>query len=261
MLTCQHPCQQKCSDPCTVTKNCVHCHAKQQAADQLKLQAIRAQITRLQQMATANQFRLQPITTVGDDSADFHHVMDAVQNSTKADHGKLQVVAVERIHNPALQAKCLAMAVNLEQPTPRLLFHGTDANSTMLIAQNGFKLPDQKPSNMFGQGVYFAIDSSKSAQEIYTKGSLRLLLCEVYLGKTCTIKGLAKAPGPLRPHIKQTNNRSHLDVNEAIMNSLGYHSVFAERGTRKDAGVKFDEYIVYNVYQAFPAYIVHFQRV
>ncbi len=35
---------------------------------------------------------------------------------------------------------------------------------------------------MFGQGIYFATDSSKSGQEIYTKGSHKLLLCDVLIG-------------------------------------------------------------------------------
>lgn len=37
---------------------------------------------------------------------------------------------------------------------------------------------------MFGKGLYFATDSSKSAQNVYTKGSEKLLLCNVLLGKT-----------------------------------------------------------------------------
>jgi hypothetical protein len=111
---------------------------------------------------------------------------------------------------------------------------------------------------MFGKGVYFATDSSKSAQEMYTKGSNCLLLCDVLLGKPCTVEGL-DSKHPLSKYVKQSRKgRPYLDVDEAAMQKSGFDSVFAPRGTRDKSGVQFDEMIVYNPSQALPRYIIHF---
>lgn len=50
----------------------------------------------------------------------------------------------------------------------------------------GLKL-QARGAAMYGKGVYFASDSSKSAQEMYTKGSNMLLVCDVLLGKSWTV--------------------------------------------------------------------------
>ena len=111
---------------------------------------------------------------------------------------------------------------------------------------------------MFGMGVYFAPDSSKSAQEIYTKGSKALILCDVMLGRVCEVPGL-KARHPLSEHVKHsTKNRPFLDVDEDKIRKKGFDSVYAPRDTRAKSGVQFDEMIVYNPSQAIPRYVVHF---
>ena len=56
------------------------------------------------------------------------------------------------------------------------------------ITENGFRLPKPPGNPMYGFGIYFASDSSKSAQEMYVKGSNKLLLCEVLLGKSLTVE-------------------------------------------------------------------------
>jgi hypothetical protein len=67
-------------------------------------------------------------------------------------------------------------------------FHGSDPIGSENIPKTGFLAPQPpkpgKPPGMYGQGIYFATDSSKSAQEIYTGGSNKLLLCVVLLGKS-----------------------------------------------------------------------------
>ena len=49
-------------------------------------------------------------------------------------------------------------------------FHGTSNEGVKGITENGFRLPDPSKDNMYGAGIYFATDSSKSARDIYTKG-------------------------------------------------------------------------------------------
>ncbi len=89
---------------------------------------------------------------------------------------------------------------------------------------------------MYGQGIYFATDSSKSAQEIYTKGSHKLLLCKVLLGRSKEVKA----------------------ANHALcfrkLQQEGFDSVFAPRGS----AVLNDEFIIFKPAQAVPVYIIHY---
>ena len=89
---------------------------------------------------------------------------------------------------------------------------------------------------MYGQGIYFATDSSKSAQKIYTKGSQKLLLCQVILGKSKEV------------HMADPT------LNKQKLRSERCDSVFAPRGT----AVKNDEFVVFDPDQALPQYIIHF---
>jgi hypothetical protein len=55
-------------------------------------------------------------------------------------------------------------------------FYGTSNNALKNIIKKGFRiLPDPNPPlskrGMYGQGIYFATNSSKSAQKFYTQGS------------------------------------------------------------------------------------------
>ncbi|XP_046848079.1 uncharacterized protein LOC124441657 [Xenia sp. Carnegie-2017] len=96
------------------------------------------------------------------------------------------------------------------------------------------RLPN-KPG-MFGQGIYFATDSSKSAQDIYTKGSQTLLLCQVILGKSLTVK------------------EADYTLNKKKLRSQNCDSVYAPRGT----AVMNDEFVIFDPDQALPQYIVHY---
>jgi len=88
---------------------------------------------------------------------------------------------------------------------------------------------------MYGQGVYFAANSTKSANELYTSGSGRLLLCKVLVGKPCDVPGLApdQRRFPLSKHVKQSK-KSHpfLDVDRRKMNAAGFDSGYGRRGGR-----------------------------
>jgi len=96
-----------------------------------------------------------------------------------------------------------------------LKFYGTTAQACNDIIQSGFRLPISK-GQMFGPGIYFASESSKSAQELYTKGSNMLLVCEVLLGKVKTVDRAC-------PQMTKTKLRGE-----------GYDSLFAKRGTKRD---------------------------
>eukprot|EP01018_Ginkgo_biloba_P039082 Gb_32246 [translate_table: standard] len=110
------------------------------------------------------------------------------------------------------------------------------------ITKDGFRLPAINKNNMFGRGCYFATDSSKSAQKIYTKGSNKLLLCDVLLGRTWTVQ------------------KDYPDMDLEKIKKKGYDSLFSKRGGRGTGGTFYDEYVVYNPYQAIPRYIVHYKN-
>jgi len=140
------------------------------------------------------------------------------------------------------------------------LWHGTGEGGVEGIPRTGFRLPDWSEENMFGQGAYFATDSSKSAQEIYTKGTHCLILCDVLLGKACEVPGLS-SKHELKKHVKRSKKRRlYLDVDLKKVRGAGFDSVFAPRNTRDKAGVQFDEMIVYDPAQALPRYVVHFTQ-
>ena len=105
------------------------------------------------------------------------------------------------------------------------------------ITQAGFRIG--KPG-MYGAGVYFATDSSKSGQAIYTKGSNKLLLCKVFLGRAKTVH---------RADDKLTGERLHAER---------FDSVFAPRGTKGTGGVVNDEFVVFDERQAVVKYVIHY---
>jgi hypothetical protein len=120
-------------------------------------------------------------------------------------------------------------------------FHGTSDDGVKGITKDGFRMPDPDPPppakrGMYGQGIYFATDSSKSAREIYTKGSQKLLLCQVLLGKS--------------KEVRHADN----SLNKDKLRSERYDSVHAPRGS----AVKNDEFVIFDPDQALPQYIIHF---
>jgi len=91
---------------------------------------------------------------------------------------------------------------------------------------------------MFGKGIYFATDSSKSAQ--YTKSSDKLLLCNVAIGNYKTV------------------NSADKNIAYETLISEGYDSVYAPRDTKTSGGVLYDEFVVYHPHQAIPKYVITF---
>jgi len=199
----------------------------------------------------------------GEDAVEFMRVLDRTERYVQADHGKAIVVSrVEKVVNPELERKFYDAKLRLQSGVAdgvvMELWHGTGEGGVEGIPRTGFRLPEWSENNMFGQGAYFATDSSKSAQEIYTKGTHCLILCDVLLGKACEVPGLS-SKHPLAKHVKRSSKgRLYLDVDLKKMQNAGFDSVFAPRNTRDKAGVQYDEMVVYDPAQALPRYVVHF---
>ncbi|PAA79660.1 hypothetical protein BOX15_Mlig015454g1 [Macrostomum lignano] len=167
-------------------------------------------------------------------------IHDRVMRYIKPEHKiSVQVKSIERIVNPTLDGRLYNVYNELfkKNCSPELLIHGTSGSSAESIIKDGFRIGSK---GMFGAGVYFATDTTKSAQYCRESGVKTLLLCEVVLGKTM----LCKAP--------------RHDLTLDSIRAAGYDSVFAKRNTKKTGGVVNDEYIVYRPEQATPRYLVKF---
>lgn len=154
---------------------------------------------------------------------------------------------------------------------PTKLFHGTSVENALSIVKSGFKLPDQP--GMFGRGVYFADCPLKSANfskddNTYSLWRLfqdrksfgrkkygQLLLCDVYLGKSKTLRRAANQFNPaedLKPSWLFQQIRAC-----GVARIDDYDSVSAPGGWF--GAVNVPEYIVYQPHQGIPRYLMEFE--
>jgi hypothetical protein len=204
----------------------------------------------------------EELRSSGADAVEYFAVKDRTEKYAAGQHGiNMTVTKIERVVSSSLHAKWLEAKMDLHDPSkPHMeLFHGTSVDGVKGICENGFRLPDRSEDNMYGQGAYFATDSSKSAQNLYTKGSNRIMLCDVLLGKACEVPCLL-GHYPLSKHRRTSSKgRPYLDVNREKVRAADFDSVFAKRGgSMSSGGVANDEFIVYDPRQALPRYVVHF---
>ena len=122
-----------------------------------------------------------------------------------------------------------------------MLFHGTRPKYFNVIMEEGFEVGK---GGMFGKGIYFAKNSTKSLQYYKEEWNDKiqamlevksLLLCEVLLGK----KKYVSEALPRMTHEK--------------IKAEGYDSIHAKAA---DGFLRNDEYIVYDADQVLPRYII-----
>ena len=241
---CGHPCTNACGDDCEKGE-CKHCEAVYRKKMEEFHIAARERFYELEQKLKINEipsFSREELHGTGPTAAEYQKVKDQVLKFIQPCHNWFPTITIiERVTNLELEkrfeaAKSRAFGYHIDTK-----FHGTSNNGVKKIIQKGFRMPEANPRPpekraMYGQGIYFATDSSKSAQDIFTKGSQKLLLCQVILGKTMTVE---KADN--------TWNRRKL-------RSKQRDSVYARRGT----DVKNDEFVIFDPDQALPQYIIHF---
>jgi hypothetical protein len=164
-----------------------------------------------------------------------------------------------------------AEAVNIGKPTQ--LFHGTSLEKALRITLNGFKLPTK--TGMFGRGVYFADCPLKSSNfspdetmgslsrifndglwnALFTKKGGHLLLCDVYLGKSKTLRRAATAFNPeedLKPNWWDQKLQQIGMIKEGDYNSCYVPGGFF-------GAVNVTEYVVYQEHQGIPKYLIEFE--
>ncbi|XP_029212832.2 poly [ADP-ribose] polymerase tankyrase-1-like [Acropora muricata] len=165
------------------------------------------------------------------------------------------IVKIQRVINKRLWDKYVyrrreVAEANHNHSNERMLFHGSAFIHAIL--QKGFDERHAYIGGMFGAGIYFAENSSKSNQYVYGIGGgsgcalhkdkscyiceRQLLLCRVALGKPFYHFAAAKI--------------AHAPP--------GHHSVI---GRPSSEGLSFAEYVVYRGEQAYPEYLISYKIV
>jgi hypothetical protein len=166
-------------------------------------------------------------------SLEYERVKKALLSSNAHGFTFPEIVRIKRVEHAKLDKafKAAPGAFNRLE-----LWHGTKYGFVTSILHAGFQLPSHK-LGMFGAGLYFAKDSSKSWQYSLKHGSNVIILCNVALGTP-----------------KQVLGADH----EICLKSLlpKHHSVYAKAGTC----VAYDERVVYTPEQAVVSCVVEFRR-
>jgi len=253
--SCGHPCSLQCWDVCNLNPNaCKECiglkkieQEKQrkifEEARKVKIAELKKEYEGLQKCLVKDDVVEVALTAEGDTAVEYCKVHDMVMNYIKPEHKWFpKITSISKVCNPKLREAYLKCRLSLYDPSvEELKFHGTSTDAVKGICTNGFRLPNDP--GMYGKGIYFATDSSKSAQERYTKGSHTLLLCQVGIGRSQVVKTAQR------------------ELELKMLMLLKYDSVFAKRGTRVSGGVQYDEFIVYRAKQAIPQYIIYYDIV
>ncbi|NWW54856.1 PAR14 polymerase, partial [Pedionomus torquatus] len=159
----------------------------------------------------------------------------------------LKIAKIERIQNPyfwkAYQIKKREMDnKNGHTNNERLLFHGTNKESLTLINNYGF---NRSYAGMhaasFGNGTYFAVQASYSANDTYSKpdvdGKKYMYLARVLVGEYAQGKS-----GSITPAAKSASNS--IDLYDSSTDNMINPSMF----------------IIFNDIQAYPEYLITFTR-
>ncbi|XP_065567081.1 uncharacterized protein LOC136031433 isoform X2 [Artemia franciscana] len=249
-VKCGHYCPNLCGDPCIMPSDCLICNKIKEEKDKSEKETRKRQLETYQEIAQQKALEYRNETTrfkvsgLDPSSSVFVDVRDKVLKYFQPAHSwHPEVTSVQEVFNANLLEAFYLCQTNLFEPsTSREKFHGTNTEACENIITNGFRLPrNDGQQRMFGFGIYFATDSSKSAQQIYTKGSNMLILCDVLLGKEMKV------------------STPQYTMNYNTIKSLGYYSLFAPRDTKSAGGVLFDEFVIYDPRQAYPRYIINFK--
>ncbi|XP_065175426.1 poly [ADP-ribose] polymerase tankyrase-like [Sycon ciliatum] len=163
------------------------------------------------------------------------------------------IVKVQRVYNKRLWERYIYRRQEVADENhghynERMLFHGSPFIGNIL--QNGFDERHAYIGGMFGAGIYFAQNSSKSNQYVYGIGggsgctkhkdrscyvcSRQMVLCRVTLGNAYL-------------------QRSAIKMAHA---PPGHHSVI---GQPSSGGLAFAEYVIYRGEQAYPEYLITYK--
>ncbi len=195
-------------------------------------------VERLKQQIKENRWSFRKVDLDQNGDPEYMMVYDKVTKYILPMHGWYPYITkIEKIYNLKLEAKYEEYKTKAFGLYEDFKFHGTDNKGVTGISKQGFRLGS---GGMYGAGIYFATDSSKSSRSIYTKGSNKLLLCKVFLGKAKTLSCAQEG------------------LTGEQLRSEGFDSVYAPRGTQESGGVINDEFVVFDPRQAIVQYVIHY---
>ncbi|XP_062292615.1 uncharacterized protein parp10 [Scomber scombrus] len=187
-------------------------------------------------------------TRVDEESDEFQNVVKNFYETIQEYHSKIRIIQVEKLMNRLLynqyKLKKASVLQRAEYPEiERTLYHGTSETSVKEICIHGFNRSFcGKNATVYGQGVYFAVNSALSVQDQYSPpnadGYKFIFVSKVLTGDyTKGCHSMKTAP------LKETD-----DI------PLRYDSV-------TDDITKPTMFVTFNDTQAFPEYLITCQRI
>ncbi|XP_027758457.1 protein mono-ADP-ribosyltransferase PARP14-like, partial [Empidonax traillii] len=176
-----------------------------------------------------------------------HPHYKAVEKSFRTTCANFTIEKIERVQNPFLwqsyQLKKKSICrKNKRENNEKLLFHGTTASSLSKINHSGFNRGFAgRNAAAFGNGTYFAINASYSAQDRYSvpdsNGKKHMYLARVLTGQYC-----AGAAGLITPPPK--NPADPTDLYDSVVDNVSNPTIF----------------VIFNDIQAYPEYLITFKQ-
>ncbi|XP_038143664.1 protein mono-ADP-ribosyltransferase PARP10 [Cyprinodon tularosa] len=191
---------------------------------------------------------LPDATKIDEDSEEFQEVIKNFYSTIQEYHSKIRIIQVEKLMNRLLYnqyklKKASVLQHSAQQVVERTLYHGTSEASVKEICIHGFNRSFcGKNATVYGQGVYFAVNSALSVQDQYSPpnadGYKFIFVSKVLTGDfTKGCHSMKTAP------LKETG-----DI------PLRYDSV-------TDDITKPSMFVIFNDTQAFPEYLITCQRI
>ncbi|XP_032920375.1 protein mono-ADP-ribosyltransferase PARP14 isoform X2 [Catharus ustulatus] len=175
-----------------------------------------------------------------------HPEYTTVEKMFKTTCANFTIEKIERIQNPILWQsyqlkKKLICGKNKNQNNEKLLFHGTAASSLSFINYKGFDRGYAgKNAAAFGNGTYFALNASYSAQDTYSvpdaNGKKHVYLARVLTGEYCTGKAGLKVQPP-------KSRAGPTDLYDSVVDNELNPTVF----------------VIFHDTQAYPQYLITFK--
>ncbi|KAL0962201.1 hypothetical protein UPYG_G00337040 [Umbra pygmaea] len=117
---------------------------------------------------------LPDTSRVTEDSDEFQDIVKAFYETIQEYHNKIKIIKVEKLTNRLLYNQYKLKKASMNQgvyasEVERTLYHGTSENSVKEICVHGFNRSFcGKNATVYGQGVYFAVNSALSVQNQYS---------------------------------------------------------------------------------------------
>ncbi|XP_073503652.1 protein mono-ADP-ribosyltransferase PARP14-like [Phyllobates terribilis] len=160
---------------------------------------------------------------------------------------QMRILNIDRIQNKDLwmnyQIKKQAIDTkNKTKTSEKLLFHGTDSGTIKTVNQNGFNRSYAgKNAACYGNGTYFAVDSSYSAHDQYSKPDASGLKY-MYLARVLTGEFCAGQKGMVAPPAKNAANIT--DLYDSVTDNPARPTMF----------------VIFHDIQAYPEYLITFRK-